>query len=644
MAGLIFYATAAFGCSFRFFCFIFLRVIPTRLAQPLLPLLFGLHAIALAIYVRTVQCCQECLTTTKPQADEKPQSPTLYSRQRPNYFLSSLTCAPSTSKRANWVNVTINAALLITALEFAITPFFDPASDVRFSRVGAVYPNGAKIAVRYPFPPSLHASVSILWREVHSVPNGTHSAWQQGPTLNLTEASDWVSTTKLDGLWPQTSYEYVLADANKTALAYPPLPIQFSTFPDPRLPSRSNTDFRFLVSSCVTPNFPYRGPSRRKTIRGFDLLAEKIAEPHLLPSSANDTIPEVDFLLFLGDFIYADVPIYFGDTKEAYRRLYRRNYQSSSFRKVYERIPILHTYDDHEIINNYIGEKNDSKPPYPNAADAFRLYSANANYDSKHAGDFYYEFRRGDAAFFVMDTRRYRSGVEDHDTSNRSMLGDQQLATLLTWLSEVNNTVTFKFVASSVPFTTLWSHDAQTDSWAGFTSERQALLDAFHSVPNVFVLSGDRHEFAAILFNGDEADSFPVYEFSTSPLSMFYIPFVRTLAMKSQDNVTRASVETLATENGTEMVESIEQLPKEEVLKYLPIGNYKWSDIRVDTTNSSKPLLYLETFIDGSSAYNLTIEGSPLKQNPQTAVVGTSVTDSLKMIFRKIGLATNRWL
>jgi alkaline phosphatase D len=42
--------------------------------------------------------------------------------------------------------------------------------------------------------------------------------------------------------------------------------------------------------------------------------------------------------MFLGDFVYADVPFYFGDDKEAYRRLYRRNYLSESFRKVYEHL------------------------------------------------------------------------------------------------------------------------------------------------------------------------------------------------------------------------------------------------------------------------------------------------------------------
>lgn len=192
-----------------------------------------------------------------------------------------------------------------------------------------------------------------------------------------------------------------------------------------------------------------------------------------------------------------------------------------------------------------------------------------------------------------MDTRRYRSGVEDFDLSGRTMLGEKQLSALLNWLSkvchdcfdihcctlrmaQVNNTATFKFVASSVPFTTLWSHDARTDSWAGFPTERNILLNAFHSTPNVIILSGDRHEFAAISFNGAGPKSFPVYEISTSPLSMFYIPFVRTLAPRSQDNVTRTRVEMRVSDTGPEEVEFIEQLPKEHVLKYLPIGNIKW--------------------------------------------------------------------
>lgn len=46
----------------------------------------------------------------------------------------------------------------------------------------------------------------------------------------------------------------------------------------------------------------------------------------------------------------------------------------------------------------------------------------------------------GDTAFFVTDTRRYRSDPIATETSARTMLGDRQLSALRSWLSEVRFT------------------------------------------------------------------------------------------------------------------------------------------------------------------------------------------------------------
>lgn len=138
-----------------------------------------------------------------------------------------------------------------------------------------------------------------------------------------------------------------------------------------------------------------------------------------------------------------------------------------------------------------------------------------------------------------------------------------------------------QFIVSSVPFTVLWQMDAATDSWAGFAHEKAALLAVLHTVPNVVVLSGDRHEFAAIEFNApapaDGAPAHPVFEISTSPLSMFYVPFVRTLKMESQEKVERVHRVVTVDEEGIERVaEHVEEVPQEKVLKYIAQGNYKW--------------------------------------------------------------------
>lgn len=139
----------------------------------------------------------------------------------------------------------------------------------------------------------------------------------------------------------------------------------------------------------------------------------------------------------------------------------------------------------------------------------------------------------------------------------------------------MNTTATFKFIVSSVPFTSLWGHDAQTDAWPGYADEKAALLTVMHSVPNIIVLSGDRHEFAAIEFNGGAKDN-GVLEFSTSPMSMFYVPFIRTLKKASAATVKRFKTEIVTTEGSEDFVTTEYEIPQERVLRYIAPGNYKW--------------------------------------------------------------------
>lgn len=215
-------------------------------------------------------------------------------------------------------------------------------------------------------------------------------------------------------------------------------------------------------------------------------------------------------------------------------------------------------------------------PPFANATGAYDTYAGNANYDSTQVGQNFYDFRHGDVAFFVMDTRRYRAGPADtSDPTYRTMLGEAQLSALYSWLHAVNATCTFKFVVSSVPFTSLWAYDAQVDSWAGYADEKAALLAAFHAVPNVVLVSGDRHEFAAIEFASPEGRHV-VREISTSPLNMFYIPFVHTLKLRSEAVFVRnvTGVKTDAEGNGA--VIDVEEVPYEKVIAYIPEGNSKW--------------------------------------------------------------------
>ncbi|KAL4246501.1 hypothetical protein ABKN59_008654 [Abortiporus biennis] len=644
---------------FRLFTYLFLRVFPGAILKKIVPTLF-------AIYLSSVYFGSR--SSSEPSDDKPPPIPekdvqngvvvhTKFPSKTKNSFsrniVSILFSLPSPSRILTLTNLTINILLMLMAAEFVFYPLFDDAKDVQFTRVGAVYPDSVKIALRYPASGNATAhSLHVLWRQT----TATDTTWSSGPTANLTQENDWTATVRLTGLWPKTSYEYILEDADNTRTPYPKEPIKFKTFSDPHL-SHSGSYFRFVVTSCSTPNFPYL-PLHGRRIKGFDLLADYlwpvtstptppppstslVTSDTAVPSgnSTDSTITnvtsekaETEFFLFLGDFIYADVPMYFGDDQEAYRRLYRRNYQSPSFRRIYERLPVFHTYDDHEIINNYVGQGNDSTYPFQNASSAYKLYNAEANFDSQAGKDInYYNFRYGDAAFFVMDTRRYRSDINT-DLTTQTMLGEEQLTALHHWLGEVNSTATFKFIVSSVPFTDLWQYEALVDCWPAYPAEKAALLSAMHSVPNVIILSGDRHEFAAIEYMSEGLGN-KVLEISTSPLSMFYVPLIRTLNMQSE-----ATVRHRVSRDSNETIE----VPQERVLKYIPVGNHKWSSLEVDTRNRSSPTIHLETVADGEVVYRLSIAGQPVALRSSTALGGIMPT-TFKGILDRIGLSPSHW-
>ncbi|KIY51150.1 Metallo-dependent phosphatase, partial [Fistulina hepatica ATCC 64428] len=551
-------------------------------------------------------------------------------------------------------------------------PLLDPQEALIFTRVGAVTPNSANIVLRYPPPHSFPNDsnddqnivahhphhIRLIWREYKENASDT-DGWRRGPTLELIQEHDWTATAQLTSLWPATLYEYTLQKADTTPgqLDYPGSSrrlFRFITFPDARLATQSGSKFKFLASSCMLPNFPYV-PGEWLTIRGFDMLADYILPHHKSKDRANQEKdqPTHAFMLFLGDFIYADVPFYYGKAPEAYRRLYRRVYGSPSFRRVYESgLPIINAYDDHEFVNNFSGQHpeklNEAQELYNVAAGAYDIYNGQANYVT-YPGEQYFSFRYADAEFFVLDTRRYRTTSERHgddsaaEDGTHTMLGTQQMDDLRAWIAKANRTSTFKFIVSSVPVTSLWFTDAASDTWAGFSAEKETLMTLLHSVPNVVILSGDRHEFAAVEFTppSDLPYAHRVYEFSTSPLNMFYMPILRTLKSESKDKVLVRTTDAAT----AEVVEH--EVPKERVIKYIATGNRKWASIEVDTRSSGSPVLRVAVAVDGKDAWTYEVEGQAV--DVSTGAFATDVAmfvqAGLKDMWAKMGLdRASNWI
>jgi len=167
-------------------------------------------------------------------------------------------------------------------------------------------------------------------------------------------------------------------------------------------------------------------------------------------------------------------------------------------------------YDDHEIKNNW---SSNHSSPFPTAFKVWNDYFGKGNPSPVRKDEAYYTFEIGNAAaFFVLDTRKFRSesALPKHDTT-KTMLGSEQFDDLVLWLRTVQDTHTFKIIASPDPLTIQW---ADHDLWYGCQVERQRLLEYIKSIKNVIFLSGDRHQSLVTKF-----EDYGAHEFSISPFN-----------------------------------------------------------------------------------------------------------------------------
>ncbi|KAI8865405.1 hypothetical protein GQ42DRAFT_115863, partial [Ramicandelaber brevisporus] len=399
-----------------------------------------------------------------------------------------------------------NVLVLAWTLDFAFRPTYKPRSDLVFARVGDVGPQHALVFVRHP---SAQGQIRVRARAVSSTAVSAAAAEVVATAGLPTADDDYTTTVRLDGLVEGTEYAITVGHAGGEIAS-----LAAATWPAPGAPTR----FAFGTGSCIKPNFPY-APFGNTGIRGFRLMSKvQQQRQQKSPSLA------MSFVLFLGDFIYSDLPYLYGTTLEHYRRLYRQVYWEDDTRQLVSAVPMLHMYDDHEIKNNW---DSGTREPFPAAMRAYLEYNGRPSSPNVTSFDSpgYYNFTRGDTAFYVMDCRRYRTGTElgPFDAA-KSFLGATQKQHFMEWLGHVNHTAAVKFVACGDPFTVNWAiGDANQDLWRGYRVERKQILDAVKDVPNTYLLSGDRHEVAVVMVDGHTP------EFSTSPVNQFYVPLVNTL-------------------------------------------------------------------------------------------------------------------
>lgn len=479
-----------------------------------------------------------------------------------------------TSSLRNVIAILINLIIVLCTVDNVYRgPLLHQSEELSFARVGFVSDTTASILIREPDLSQLPVYVSY-----RSDPNAGYStiyrSWTSVARIFwLSNETDYTHSITINGLQPSNSYQYATS-TNHTGF--------FSTAPSPGRVSPSLGKLSFVTSSCIKAGFPYNPFSHPLSISGFRHLTQWI--PILRPS----------FMIFLGDFIYVDVPHRFGYDVENYRREYRSVYNSPDWPGVSKHLPWIHVMDDHDIANDWDANTTD---PYPTALDTWNLYHSTVNPPPARPSASYFTFTHGPASFFLLDTRRYRTPEAPlpPDSPEKSMLGSKQLASLFSFLRQRDPPgVRWKIVISSVPFTRNWRFN-YLDTWAGYLYERDRILAAMWDVGargdgvGVVVLSGDRHEFAATAFPPPKASKWPIsatlHEFSTSPLSMFYLPTRTYREVQGEDEL---------------------------CIKYIPDGNSKFGAVEIEQIKGNEQaLLRFRLFVDGHEKWNHVILSPP---------------------------------
>ena len=517
-------------------------------------------------------------------------------RNDPQIFKSLITGLPSSSSFF-WSLVTVGTNLMVALMVADLTlrgPIFHQSQELSFARVGYVSDTTASLLLREPDPSHLPLFITYKQQSIDGVADSSSGLWTLSDKIYwLSNDTDFTYALQIRKLRPSTYYQYSTSNGHSGNFRTAATVGKFH--PD--------TDkFTFLTTSCIKPRFPYNPLSHPLAIPGLSHLAS------IIPSL------KASFILFLGDFVYIDVPRRFGWQVEDYRAEYRRVYASPSWSPVSKSLPWIHVIDDHEIANDW--DKGLSAP-YPAAIDPFTHYHHSVNPPLYAANASYYAFAQGPTSFFLLDTRRYRSPSSDLPPTrpDKSMLGKHQLDAVLSWLARPEpEGVHWKILVSSIPFTRNWRVNT-LDTWAGYLAERQVILEAMWDAAShpsgmgVVVLSGDRHEFAATSFpappgSGRWAREVRVHEFSCSPLSMFYLP-VRTYR------------EVEGEQSGVGLG------GEDRCLAYLPDGNSKIGAVEIENAvGGGQSSLRYRLYIDGEERWSHVVTTTEARGGEMGAVWG----------------------
>jgi phosphodiesterase/alkaline phosphatase D-like protein len=230
---------------------------------------------------------------------------------------------------------------------------------------------------------------------------------------------------------------------------------------------------------------------------------------------------ELDFLLLLGDTIYADNE---GDlTVEDYRARWQEALAVPTLRSATASTSVVATWDDHEVANDWVfgegSQLQEGVTPERVAAAAQAFVEAlPQRVGEGPAGSLWRSLRWGSVLeLIVMDCRGERGeGI---------LVSEAQLS----WATERIRTSTarFKIVMVSIhatDHTALLGAVQDLDRWQGYPAQREALLAACEEAGGVLLVTGDMHYGAIQRVSPEGAVGEALWEVAAGPSGSDMLP------------------------------------------------------------------------------------------------------------------------
>lgn len=221
------------------------------------------------------------------------------------------------------------------------------------------------------------------------------------------------------------------------------------------------------------------------------------------------TKQEPEFMVWMGDDVYLREADW--NSRSGIIKRYTHTRSLPELQPLLGSVHNYATWDDHDY-----GPNNSDRSFWNKHAtrEVFELFWPNPSFGINGNRGITTKFQWADIDFFLMDDRTFRSPEFRTETTDREILGNDQVDWLIDNLT--SSLATFKFVVIGTQFL---NPNAEGENHSMFPVERNKILDliAKEKIEGVIFLTGDVHR--SEITKLERENSYPLHDFTISPLT-----------------------------------------------------------------------------------------------------------------------------